>query len=99
MLFRSEALAIERTGQTEQPYFDEIKRRTADWSDEQFRQVERDGAEIERRLLALLQKGVAADDSAVFAVLDDDVAAQGRLVSLDRDSYGALGNALIRCAA
>lgn len=88
-----EALAIERSGQTEQPYFDEIKRRTADWSDEQFRQVEQDGAEIERRLLALLREGVAADDPTVLAVLDDDVAAQRRIVSLDRDSYAALGHA------
>jgi DNA-binding transcriptional MerR regulator len=88
-----EALAIERSGQTQQPYFDEIRRRTADWSDEQFRQIERDGAEIERRLLVLLRAGVEADDPAVFAVLDDDLAAQRRLVSLDPDSYAALGNA------
>jgi DNA-binding transcriptional MerR regulator len=88
-----EALAIERSGRTEQPYFDEIKRHTADWSDEQFRQVEQDGADTERRLLALLRDGVPADDPAVFAVLDDDLAAQRRLLSLDRDSYAALGHA------
>lgn len=88
-----EALAAQRCGQSQQPYFDEIKRRTADWTDEQFRQVERDGAEIERRLLVLLRDGVAADDPAVLAVLDDDVAAQRRILSLDRDEYAALGRA------
>jgi DNA-binding transcriptional MerR regulator len=88
-----EALVIERSGQAEQPYFEELKQRTADWSDEQFRQSERDGAETERRLLALLREGVATDDPKVFAVLDDDLAAQRRLLTLDRDSYARLGKA------
>jgi len=35
-------------------HFAELKRRTADWSAEQFRQVGQDGADVERRLLALL---------------------------------------------
>jgi DNA-binding transcriptional MerR regulator len=86
-----EALAVERCGQDQQPYYEELKRRTAGWSEEQFRQVEREGAEIERRLLALLREGVAADDPAVFAVLDDDVRAQRRLLPLDGDGYARLG--------
>jgi DNA-binding transcriptional MerR regulator len=88
-----EALAVERSGRPEQPYFEELRRRTADWSDEQFRQVEREGAEIERRLLALLHAGVAPDGLAVFEVLDDDVAAQRRLLPLDRNGYARLGHA------
>ena len=88
-----ERLAIERTGRAEQPHFEEIKRRTADWSDEEFRQVDRDGAEIERRLLDLLRAGVAPDDPAVFDVLDDDVAAQSRFLALDAEHYAALGRA------
>jgi MerR family transcriptional regulator, thiopeptide resistance regulator len=88
-----EALAVQRSCQPVQPYFDELRRRTADWTDEQFRQFERDGAEIELRLLALLREGVATDDPAVFAVLDDDVAAQRRLLPLDRDEYARLGQA------
>jgi MerR family transcriptional regulator, thiopeptide resistance regulator len=88
-----EARAVERTGQAEQPEFAEIKRRTENWTDEQFRQVERDGAEIELRLLALLCDGVAATDPAVFAVLDDDVDASRKLWAPDRDSYAALGRA------
>jgi DNA-binding transcriptional MerR regulator len=87
-----EALAVQRSGNP-QPHFAELKRRTAGWSDEQFRQVERDGADIEIRLLALLRAGVATDDPAVFAVLDDDVAAQRRLLPLDGDGYAALGRA------
>jgi len=88
-----EALAIERSGEAAQPHFDELKRRTADWSDEEFRQVEQDGADIERRLLALLREGIPADDPAVFAVLDDDVANQRRLLPLDADGYAKLGQA------
>ena len=89
-----ESLAVERCGRTDdQPYFDELRRRTADWSDEQFREVERNGADIELRLLALLRDGVPADDLSVFTVLDDDVAAQRVLLSLNRDEYAKLGRA------
>lgn len=90
-----EAKAVERSGDAEQPYFDELKRRTADWDEEQFRQVEREGAEIERRLLALLHDGVPADDPRVFAVLDDDVAAQRRLMPLNAEEYARLGDAFV----
>lgn len=88
-----ESLAVGRCGRTDQPYFDELRRRTADWSDEQFREVERNGVDVELRLLALLRDGVPADDPSVFAVLDDDVAAQGVLLSLNRDEYAKLGRA------
>lgn len=88
-----EAAAIARAGNAARPPFDELKRRTADWSEEQFRQVERDGAEIERRLLALLRDGAAPDDAVVFTVLDDDVAAQARLLPLTGAEYAQLGEA------
>jgi hypothetical protein len=88
-----EALDAERTGAAGQPYFEQIKRRTRGWSEQQFRQVERDGAETERRLLALLHDGVAPTDPAVFGVLDDDLAAQAKLVTLDGPAYAALGAA------
>lgn len=88
-----EALAVERSGEPVQPHFDELRRRTADWSEEQFRQVDRDGADVERRLLALLRDGVPADDAAVFSVLDDDVAAQARLLPLSGEDYAELGQA------
>jgi DNA-binding transcriptional MerR regulator len=90
-----EALAVERSGEDQRHYFDEMRRRTADWSDEQFRQVEQDSAEIERRLLALLRQGTAPDDPAVFAVLDDDVAGQRRLLPLSGDEYAGLGRAFV----
>ncbi len=86
-------MAFERSGGAEQPHFDELKRRTAEWSDEESRQVERDGADIERRLLQPMRDGVAADDPAVFAVLDDDVANQRLLMPLDGESYAKLGKA------
>jgi DNA-binding transcriptional MerR regulator len=88
-----EALALQRSGGAEQPHFAELKRRTAGWTDEEFRQVDRDGADIERRLLQLMRDGVAANDPAVFAVLDHDVANQRRLLPLDAESYGRLGEA------
>jgi MerR family transcriptional regulator, thiopeptide resistance regulator len=90
-----EALAVERTGSTAQPHFEEIRNRTRDWGEEQFRQVERDGAETERRLLGLLREGAAPGDSAVFAVLDDDAAAQAGLLTLDGAEYAALGEAFV----
>lgn len=88
-----EERAAERSGGAEQPYYDELKRRTADWSDAQFQQVEQEGADIERRMLELLRAGVAADDPAVFAVLDEDVAAQQKLITLNAAEYAKLGEA------
>jgi DNA-binding transcriptional MerR regulator len=88
-----EARTIERTGQVEQPEFAEIKRRTENWTDQQFRQAEQEGAEIELRLLALLRDGVAPTDPAVFAVLDDDIEASRKLMTPDRVMYAALGRA------
>jgi DNA-binding transcriptional MerR regulator len=94
-----EARTIEHTGNAEQPQFAELKRRTRDWTDEQFQQVEREGAEIELRLLALLRDGVAATDAAVFAVLDDDVEASRKLWTPDPVSYAALGEAFAAAPA
>lgn len=88
-----EALARERTGDVEQPYFDELKRRTDNWGEAQFREVEQQGAQTERRLLALLRDGAAVDDERVFAVLADDVAAQRHLLPLDGEEYAKLGHA------
>jgi DNA-binding transcriptional MerR regulator len=90
-----ERLAVERSGNSDQPHFDELRRNTADWSDEDFRQAEREGAEIERRLLALLNAGVAPDDPAVFVVLDDDVAASRRFLRLSGEEYAQLGRAFV----
>ena len=88
-----EGLAVQRTGQQVHPYFDELRRRTADWSPEQFRAAEQAGAKTEQRLLTLLHEGIAPDDPAVFAVLDDDVAAQSRLLPLNAEEYSKLGEA------
>ncbi len=93
-----EAVAVERTGKTDQPYFEQIKRRTRDWSPEQFRQVEQAGAETERRLGALLREGVAPTDPAVFAVLDDDLAVQATLVTLDAGGVRGTGPGVRRGA-
>jgi hypothetical protein len=38
-------------------------------------------------------RAVAPDDPAVFAVLDDDLAAQNRLIPLSADEYHKLGQA------
>lgn len=88
-----EALAAERPGQETAPYFDELRRRTAHWSPGQFRAAEEAGTETERRLLTLMHNGAAPDDPAVFEVLDDDVAAQRRLMPLTAREYGQLGQA------
>jgi MerR family transcriptional regulator, thiopeptide resistance regulator len=90
-----EVRAAERTGDAERHYYDELRQRTAGWDEAEFRQVERDGAETERRLLALLRAGVDAGDAAVFGVLDDDVAAQRRLLPLTGEEYARLGYAFV----
>ncbi len=59
----------------------------------QFREAEQAGAEIERRLLALLQAGVAPDDPAVFRIVEDDVAAQSRLLPLNAEECSKVGQA------
>jgi DNA-binding transcriptional MerR regulator len=87
------ALAAERGDADSEPYFDELRRRTADWGADEFRDVDRQAAEIEIRLLNLMQNGVAADDARVLDVLDDDVAAQRQLMPLSAEDYGKLGQA------
>jgi DNA-binding transcriptional MerR regulator len=88
-----EARAAERSGGAEQHYYDDLRRHTAAWGEAEFRQVERAGVETERRLLALLRAGVDAGDASVFSVLDDDVAAQRRLLPLTGEEYARLGRA------
>jgi len=94
MLAELEAWQIERTGSAS-PYYDEIRAAVADWDEAAFRQFEQDSAQTERRLLGLLRAGVRCDDETVFAVLDDDLAIQRRVVSLDADNYRKLGEAFV----
>jgi DNA-binding transcriptional MerR regulator len=90
-----EAQHIESTGEGS-PYFDEVRAAIADWDEATFRRFEQDSAQIERRLVELLRAGVRCDDDAVFAVLDEDRAIQGRILTLDADSYRKLGEAFVR---
>ena len=89
-----EARAVQRTGSTEQPELAEVKRSIGDWSEEDFQSFNQEGALLERRMLALLRVGVAPDDAASFAVLDDDLALQRKIWSPDKTSYIALAQAL-----
>lgn len=88
-----EALAAERGDTQAQPYFDELRERTADWDADRFREMEKQAAEIERRLLTLMRGGAAPDDGRVLDVLDADVAAQRRLMPLSAEDYAKLGQA------
>lgn len=90
-----ETIAIERSGDRIQPYFDEVKAHTAGWTPEDYRDAQRDANEIELRLLALMRAGAAVDDDAVFAVLDDDYAGQSRLWTPNRETYAQLGEAFV----
>ena len=89
-----EAEQIERTGEGS-PYFDEVRTVIADWNEPTLRRFEQDSAQIERRMLELLRAGVPCDDQSVFAVLDDDLAIQRRILTLDADSYIKLGAAFV----
>jgi MerR family transcriptional regulator, thiopeptide resistance regulator len=92
-LAQLEALTVERTGEPNQPGIAEVKKRTRDWTAEQFAAVDRHGAQIEHRLLALLRTGTPADDPAVLDVLADDVAGLRHLMDPTADTYAALGEA------
>ncbi|MCZ0730683.1 MerR family transcriptional regulator [Mycolicibacterium iranicum] len=82
-----EAARVESTGDTEQPEIAEIKRNTAEWSEQDWGQFNAQGHDLTRRMVALLRDGVAADDAETFAVLDDDLALQRKLWSPDKASY------------
>lgn len=56
-----EAIAAERSGGSVSPYFEEVRERTASWTAEDFQAAERAGADVEVRLLALLNEGKPAD--------------------------------------
>jgi MerR family transcriptional regulator, thiopeptide resistance regulator len=94
MLDELEAQQIERTGEGS-PYYDQVRAATSDWDEPDFRQFEQDSAQVEQRLLALLRAGVPCDDGAVFAVLDEDLAVQRRILTLDADNYVKLGEAFV----
>jgi hypothetical protein len=89
-----EASRVRSTGNTEQPELAEIKRNTAQWSEQDFGAFNAEGADLTRRMLALLRDGVAPDDAETFAVVDDDLALQRKLWSPDKASYIALARAL-----
>ncbi len=88
-----EAIAADRSGGRVSPYFEEVRQRTAGWSAEDFRDAERAGADVEVRLLALLNEGKPADDPAVFDVLADDYAAQATMWTPTAEAYAQLGEA------
>jgi MerR family transcriptional regulator, thiopeptide resistance regulator len=71
-----------------------VQRNTADWTNEQFQAFNAEGIQLERRLLALLRDGVAADDEATLAVIEDDLALQRKVYNPDKDSYTQLARAI-----
>jgi hypothetical protein len=78
---------IEREARrTEDPELDEVKRNTADWSAEDFQSFNDEGIQPERQMVALLRDGVEPTDTAVFDVLDQDLALQRRVYSPDKDT-------------
>lgn len=89
-----EAREVRRTGRADQPELAEVKRNTADWSEQDYQSFNQEGAQLERRLLALLRDGVAPDDAATFAVLDDDLALQRKVWSPDKASYIQLAQSI-----
>jgi len=90
-----EAVAAERDGGKSQPYFDEIKRNTADWTAEDYQSATDAAADIELRLLALLRAGVAVDDDRVFEILDEDYARSSQVMATDKETYAKIGQAFV----
>jgi DNA-binding transcriptional MerR regulator len=79
---------------TQHPKLNEVKNRTADWPEEDFASFNDQGAQLESRLLALLRAGVAPDDEATLAVLDDDLDLQRQVWNPDKAGYIALSESL-----
>jgi DNA-binding transcriptional MerR regulator len=78
-----------------QETFDEIKRRTADWTEQDWQHATRDASDFEVRLLGLMQAGVAADDPRVHDVVAEDYAKNQRMWTADPDAYAKLGDAFV----
>jgi len=81
-------------GTDDEPAVAEMQRNTADWGDGEYQSFNQEGAQLESRMLALLRDGVAHDDDAVLAVLDEDLALQRKVWTPDRDGYVRLAEAL-----
>jgi MerR family transcriptional regulator, thiopeptide resistance regulator len=78
------------------PYLDEVAQKMSEWSEDEIHAAERDAAELEKRLLALMRAGAAVDDPEVFAVLDEDIAMQRRAWTPDKQTYADLGRAFAK---
>jgi MerR family transcriptional regulator, thiopeptide resistance regulator len=79
---------------TNEPELGEIKKRTANWSEEDFQSFNDQGVQLETRLLALLRAGVAHDDAATLAVIEDDLELQKQVWTPDKPGYIALAESL-----
>ncbi|KWX20978.1 hypothetical protein AFM11_27745 [Mycolicibacterium wolinskyi] len=89
-----EARRIAHTGEMNQPELAEVKRNIAEWSSDDFEAFNREGVQVEQRMVELLRAGVAADDPRTFAVLDDDLALQRKLWTPTKAGYIELAEAL-----
>lgn len=90
-----ETVAVERSGEDARQYFDDVRHHTRNWTEEDYRTAQTEAADIEKRLVDLLQANVPADDPRVLGVLDEDYAGQSRLWSPTRDTYAQLGQAFV----
>jgi len=90
-----ETVSVQRAGEQVRPYFDELRRNTQDWTQEQFDELGRQAAEFERQLLELMRTGTPVDNPAVLDLMAEDYAAQSRMLSLDREAYTRLGQAFV----
>jgi len=79
---------------TNHPEYNEVKAKTANWSEEHFASFNDQGAQLETRLLALLRAGVAHDDDATLAVLEDDLELQKQVWTPGKAGYLALAESL-----
>jgi DNA-binding transcriptional MerR regulator len=76
-----------------QPYFEELRASTANWTEQDYAAANEQAADGERRLLALMLDDVPVDDQRVLDLMAEAHAAEQTLLVLSKEDYCTLARA------
>ena len=88
---RAEEALVDRYGDGVREHFATARRRTADWTEEDYRDAARQVEELDARMVRLLRSGAAPDADEVLDVVAEHHRAVARHWTPDRESYAGLG--------
>lgn len=88
---RLEGELVERHGEQVREHFAESERRTRGWTEDDYRSVGQQWADLEARVLAQLRAGAGPEDPQIQELIDEHHAAVARFWTPTRDSYAGLG--------